>query len=250
MNYLVIYPGRFHPFHRGHLASYEYLTKKYGPDNVYIATSDVQAPVTSPFSYADKVAMMTKLGISASHIVQVRNPYQAKEIYDSIPDADDTALIYAISQKDMQGDSARFKFGTKKNGEPSYMQPLPENLKQLQPLTKHAYVDVTPTVNFKVQGVDANSASEVRKMYLKGSDADRDQIITELYGTYYPELRDIFDKKLGVAERAQGFIKEARNMRTERSVAWLERVLILEHQARHFPPAEDLIIDYLEEKKH
>jgi hypothetical protein len=249
MNYLVIYPGRFHPFHRGHLASYEYLVKKYGADNVYIATSDVQAPITSPFSYADKVAMMTKLGIPASHIIQVRNPYQAKEIYDNIPDADDTALIYAISEKDMQGDGARFKFGTKKNGEPSYMQPLPENLKQLQPLTKHAYVDITPTVNFKVRGVDANSASEIRKMYLKGNDADRDQIMTELYGTPDAELRDIFDKKLGVTERAQGFIKEARNMRTERSIAWLKQVLILEQTAHVKPIYEDLRIDYLEEKK-
>ena len=34
MNYLVIYPGRFHPFHRGHRASYEYLAKKYGEDHV------------------------------------------------------------------------------------------------------------------------------------------------------------------------------------------------------------------------
>ena len=247
MNYLVIYPGRFHPFHRGHLASYEYLTKKYGPENVYIATSDVQAPITSPFSYADKVAMMTKLGIPASHIVQVKNPYQPKEITDNLPaeEKNDTALIFAVSAKD--GD--RFTFGTKKNGEPSYMQPMPEDIKQLQPLTKHAYVDVTPTVNFKVRGVDANSASEVRKMYLKGSDADRDQIITELYGTYYPELRDMFDKKLGVAERAQGFIKEARNMRTEKSVAWLQKVLILEQRAQHSPLTEDLVVDYLEEKR-
>jgi hypothetical protein len=229
MNYLVIYPGRFHPFHRGHLSSYEYLTNKYGPENVYIATSDVQAPITSPFSYADKVAMMTKLGIPASHIVQVKNPYQPKEITDNLPPEakNDTALIFAVSAKD--GD--RFTFGTKKNGEPSYIQPLPEDIKQLQPLTKHAYVDVTPTVNFKVRGVDANSASEVRKMYLKGSDADRDQIITELYGTYYPELRDMFDKKLGLVERAQGFIKEARASRHPGAVIILEKMLHLERLA-------------------
>jgi nicotinamide mononucleotide adenylyltransferase len=252
MNYLVIYPGRFHPFHRGHLASYEYLIKKYGPENVYIATSDVQAPITSPFSYADKVAMMTKLGIPASHIVQVKNPYQAQEIVGNLPEEakNDTALIFALSAKDMAGEKPRFSFGTKKNGEPSYMQPMPEDNEFIEPLTKHAYVDVTPTINFKVRGVNASSASEVRKMYLKGNDADRDQIITELYGTYYPELRDMFDKKLGLAERAEGFIKEARNMRTEKSVAWLERVLILEQQARHQASVEDLIVDYLDEKKY
>ena len=109
MNYLVVYPGRFHPFHQGHLASYEYLTKKYGADNVYVATSDVQDPASSPFSYADKVAMMTKLGIPASHIVQVRNPYQAQELVNNLPEEvrNNTALIFAVSSKDMMSEKPR-----------------------------------------------------------------------------------------------------------------------------------------------
>lgn len=249
MNLLVVYPGRFHPFHLGHKASYDYLAKKYGADNVYIATSDVQAPLTSPFGYSDKVAMMTKLGIPAGHIVKVRNPYQVKEITDSLPDPDNTALIFAVSEKDMAGDGARFKFGTKKNGEPSYMQPLPENLKQLQPLANHAYVDVAPTVNFRVRGADANSASEIRKMYINGSDADRDQIITDLYGTYYPELRDMFDTKLGVAAKAQEFIKEARASGSPAALKALEKLLVLERSAHDYGPAEVLIEDYVEEKR-
>jgi len=248
MNLLVVYPGRFHPFHLGHKASYDYLAKKYGADNVYIATSDVQAPVTSPFSYADKVSMMTKLGIPAGHIVKVRNPYQVKELTDNLPDPENTALIFAVSQKDMAGDGARFKFGTKKNGDPSYMQALPENLKKLQPLTKHAYVDVAPTVNFRVKGADANSASEIRKMYIAGNDADRDQIITDLYGTYYPELRDIFDAKLGASERAQNIVQEARRGNLS-AIKVLEQLLILERQAHATGPTEVLVEDYIDEKK-
>jgi hypothetical protein len=249
MNLLVVYPGRFHPFHVGHKARYDYLAKKYGADNVYIATSDVQAPLTSPFSYSDKVSMMTKLGIPASHIVKVRNPYQVKEITDSLPDPDNTALIFAISEKDMAGDGARFKFGTKKNGEPSYMQPLPDNLKQIQPLTKHAYVDVAPTVNFQVRGADANSASQIRNMYIKGSEADRDQIITDLYGSYYPELRDIFDAKLGATAKAQEFIKEARASNSVSALKVLEKLLILERSAHDYGTAEVLIEDYVDEKR-
>jgi len=262
MNIIVIYPGRFHPFHRGHLASYEYLAKKYGNDNVYVATSDVQAPVTSPFTYADKVQMMTKLGIPAGHIVRVKNPYQAREIYDSIPDAENTALIYAISEKDMQGDGARFKFGTKKNGEPSYMQPMPEDLKSLQPLTKHAYVDITPTVDFQVQGVDANSASQIRKAYIEGSDADRDSIIADLYGETYPELRDTFDARLGLNEKMQDIIYGKERifagdnpvsvMREHRVklANLLEQVNLLERKVRaaHQPMQEDLVEDYIDEK--
>lgn len=249
MNIIVVYPGRFHPFHRGHKASYDYLANKFGENNVYVVTSNVQAPMTSPFTYSDKVEMMTKLGIPASHVVQVRNPYQVKEITDSLPDPENTALIYAISEKDMQGGEARFKFGTKKNGEPSYMQPMPENLKKLKPLSKHAYVVVTPTVNFKVKGVDANSASAVRKLYIDGNDQDRTNIINDLYGTPDADLQTMFDKKLGVTEKVTEIYYEARR---NKNIAVLERLLVLEQQAnnQHQVLIEELVADanYLDEK--
>jgi hypothetical protein len=214
MNIIVIYPGRFHPFHRGHQASYEYLTKTYGENSVYIATSDVTAPITSPFNFEDKVKMITKLGIPASHVVRVKNPYQATEITNSLSaeEKNQTALIFAVSEKDMQAatpenpQGPRFRFGTKKNGEPSYLQPLPENLKQLKPMSQHAYVTVTPTVNFRVQGADADSAKQIRNLYIKANPQDRDNIIADLYGEAYPEILDIFDKKLGTAEQVQEFI--------------------------------------------
>jgi hypothetical protein len=202
MNTIVIYPGRFHPFHRGHKASYDYLTKKYGENNVYIATSDPakKDPITSPFSYSDKVKMMTKLGVPAGRIVQVKNPYQAKEIVDQLTPEEraDTALIFAVSAKDAE----RFSFAPKKNGEASYLQPLPEK-GRLKPMTQQGYVAITPTVNFRVQGQDADSATAVRKLYVHGNDADRDNIIVDLYGDADSELRAIFDQRLGADKPAE-----------------------------------------------
>lgn len=195
MNIIVVYPGRFHPFHLGHKASYDYLTNKFGDTAVYIATSNVQDPETSPFDYTDKVTMMTKLGIPASHVVQTKNPYRADEIIGNLSDEEraTTALVFAVSEKD----NARFSFKPKKDGSPSYLQPLPDNLKKLKPMTDVGYVFVTPTVNFRVRGADANSATAIRKMYVAGSPADRAEIITDLYGDPDPELQAIFDKKLG-----------------------------------------------------
>lgn len=263
MNFIVIYPGRFHPFHRGHLASYEYLTQKYGADNVYIATSDVQAPVTSPFSFTDKVEMMTTLGVPAGHVVRVKNPYQAAEITNNLSDEEKatTALIFAVSEKDMLEGSARFRFGTKKNGEPSYLQPMPESEKQIKPMSEHAYVMITPTVNFRVRGADANSASQIRQMYIKGNDADRNNIIADLYGEVVPKLRDTFDARLGTTERVQEFIygtpivdagtKEpgVREHR-EKIAKLLEQVIVLEHRVKqaHQAIVEDLVEDYIEER--
>jgi hypothetical protein len=264
MNVIVIYPGRFHPFHRGHMASYEYLTNKYGDNSVYIVTSDVQAPVTSPFSYTDKVTMMTRLGVPAGHVVRVKNPYQAREITDSLSaeEKENTALIFAVSEKDMLEGSARFRFGTKKNGEPSYLQPLPAEQKQLKPMSQHAYVTVTPTVNFRVQGVDANSASQIRQAYIKGSDADRDTIIADLYGEIYPDLRDIFDARLGLNERMQDIIYGKEKIfagdnpvsimreNKQKLVALLQCVNLMEQRVRksHEPDQEELVEDYIEER--
>ena len=250
MNYLVIYPGRFHPFHRGHKASYDYLIKKYGPESVYIVTSDVQAPITSPFSFSDKVQMMTKLGIPAGHVVKVKNPYQAREITDSLTaeQKQQTVMIFAVSEKDMLEGSARFQFGTKKNGEPSYLQPMPENPKQLKPMDTHAYVAVTPTVNFKVQGKDANSASQIRQLYQKSNDIDRDKIITDLYGETDADLRSTFDRKLGNSEKIQEYIQEIRDKKITQGLRLLEQILILERESDPSPELEDLVEDYIDEK--
>ena len=199
MRTIVVLPGRYEPFHRGHKASYDHLVKQFGDNNVFIATSGVQAPITHPFAYSDKVDMITRLGISPSHVVKVKNPYQAQELTQQF-DADDTALVFAVSEKDM-GDTPRFKFGRKLDGSPSYMQPYPKDGKKLQPLSRHAYVLVTPTVDFKVRGQSVRSASEIRKMYADDNDAGREQIIADLYGSPDAHLKDIFDQRLLPAKK-------------------------------------------------
>jgi hypothetical protein len=253
MNYLVIYPGRFHPFHLGHMASYDWLTKQYGDNNVYIASSSVQAADTSPFSFSDKMTMMTKLGVPPGHVVNVKNPYQAVEITSSLSDEEraDTALVFAVSAKDAE----RFNFAPKKDGSLSYLQPIPENKKGMQPMTRHGYVAVTPTVNFRVNGVDANSASQIRKLYLDGNDSDRDQIITDLYGTPDPELRAIFDQRLGANTAQEAVIygqeavfagdnpvnvmRENKLIRIQENIQWLKNKIKTVKESQ----------DYIDERK-
>jgi hypothetical protein len=191
MQTLVIYPGRFHPFHRGHLASYQWLTKRFGEDSVFVATSAKQEPETSPFAFADKQMMMAKLGIPSGHVVQVKNPYQAQEITQNF-DPEDTVLIFAISDKDAE----RISFKPKRDGSPAYLQPFPDNGKGMQPMSKHGYAILTPRVDFKVQGQDADSASQIRKLYVKSNDAGRDSILVDLYGDADANLRKIFDQRL------------------------------------------------------
>ena len=257
MNYLVIYPGRFHPFHLGHMASYDWLTKQFGDNNVYIASSGVQAPDTSPFSFSDKMTMMTKLGVPASHVVNVKNPYQATEITSMLSDEEraHTALIFAVSEKDAQ----RFNFAPKKDGSASYLQPVPANKKGMKPMTKHGYVAITPTVNFRVKGVDANSASQIRKLYLDGNDTDRLQIITDLYGAPDPEIKDIFDQRLGANRPQEGIIygKEAvfagdapvNAMHESRAQKLRENIEFMRKQLRALREKQDYIDEHRPRKK-
>jgi len=259
MNYLVIYPGRFHPFHLGHKASYDWLAKRFGENNVYIASSSVQDPESSPFEFADKVKMATKLGVPSSHIVNVKNPYQATEITSSLTDEEkaNTALVFAVSEKDAK----RFNFAPKKDGSASYLQPVPANKKGMKPMTKHGYVAITPTVNFRVQGADANSASQIRKLYLDGNDTDRNQIIADLYGQADPELKAMFDQRLGVDAPQEAVIygqekifagdnpvnvmRERRELLTKKITEMREQLA----QFRQLNLNEQTIVDYIEEKK-
>lgn len=252
MNYLVIYPGRFHPFHLGHKASYDWLTREFGENNVYVASSNVQDPETSPFTFDDKVKMATKLDIPASHIVNVKNPYQATEITNALSDEEkqNTALIFAVSEKDAQ----RFNFAPKKDGTPAYLQPVPDDKKGMKPMTQHGYVAITPTVNFRVKGADANSASQIRKLYVAGNDADRTQIITDLYGAPDPELQAMFDKRLGVnapeesmiygAEKIYAGEQESSIMREERLACLRENIEFLQQRIQQLRDG----LDYIDEK--
>ena len=252
MNYLVIYPGRFHPFHLGHKASYDWLTDQFGENTVYVASSNVQDPETSPFEFADKVKMATKLGVPTGRIVNVKNPYQATEITAALSDEEkaNTVLVFAVSAKDAQ----RFNFAPKKDGSPSYLQPLPENKKGIKPMTKHGYVVITPTVNFRVKGADANSASQIRKLYHDGNDNDRDQIIVDLYGAADTELRDIFDQRLGVDAPQEGIIygqeriyagdNPVNIMREERLACLRENIIFLQDRIRQLRDG----LDYIDEK--
>ncbi len=252
MNYLVIYPGRFHPFHLGHKASYDWLTQQFGENSVYVASSGKQEAETSPFAYADKVKMATKLGVPAGRIKQVKNPYQATEITKALSDQEkaNTVLVFAVSAKDAQ----RFDYRPKANGSPAYLQPLPEDEKGIKPMTQHGYVVVTPTVNFRVQGADANSASQIRKLYTAGNDNDRDQIIVDLYGVADSELRDVFDQALGVNKPQEGIIygQEAvfagdnpvNIMRENRLDQLKENILYLQHRLQQLRDG----MDYIDEK--
>jgi hypothetical protein len=128
---IVVYGGRFQPFHKGHYAAYERLVSEFGKGNVYIGTSNDMSSDKSPFSFKEKKEIATKMfGVPSSMFVKVNNPYRPKEILDKY-DGKITQYIAAVGQKDADRlRSGYFKPYKGKAGygydEVGYYYPIPE----------------------------------------------------------------------------------------------------------------------------
>jgi hypothetical protein len=195
----VIYPGRFHPFHKGHKGVYNYLSSKYGGNDVYITTTDVVELPKSPFSFDEKVKMMTLTGVPLNKIIKVKNNYNLQSLVNQIPiDINRDSVIFAVSEKDMAEDPRFSKF-TKKDGSPAYLQPIPKRLDKLQPAITHGYIDTVPTTDFTILGAPARSASQLRSQYANLTPQQRKEFIKDLFGKYDDTVYNIMNNKLGVS---------------------------------------------------
>ena len=127
---IIIYGGRFQPFHKGHYAAYQNLVSEFGKANVYIGTSNDTSSDKSPFSFKEKKEIATKMfGIPASKFVKVNNPYRPMEILSKY-DGKITQYIAAVGEKDASRlKSAYFKPYKGKAGygydEVGYYYPVP-----------------------------------------------------------------------------------------------------------------------------
>jgi len=202
-NLIVVYPGRFQPWHKGHFAVYNHLVKNYGRDHVFIATSNKVDPPRSPFSFSEKTQFMHLTGVPEDRIIETRDPYRAVELVQKY-DPETTKMILAVSAKDM-ADDPRFKFGPKRDGSPSYLQPMPKDQSSMATLDRHAYIMTVPTFNFTVLGEPMRSATEVRAQFKSADDATQRAIIKDLFGQYTREVHDLMMSKLAnVSEDAAG----------------------------------------------
>lgn len=199
---LVIYPGRFQPFHKGHHAVYEWLTGKFGRNNVYIATSNKTDNLKSPFDFAEKKYFMQLTGVPDDRIIQAVQPYQIESILSTgqitVADPSRTVVIFAVSEKDMDEDP-RFSFKPKKDGSEPYFQPL-KDIRQTVGMDQHGYIMTVPTFDFTVLGKAMRSASEIRSDYSAlAQEANSNRLalfIKDLFGRYTAEAEQIMNNKL------------------------------------------------------
>lgn len=171
MSTIVIMPGGFHPYHAGHHSLYNSAKKAFPGAEVYVAaTNDTK---TRPFPFAIKEKLAKLAGVAPGHFIQVKSPFQPREITDKFNPEQDV-VIFVRSEKD-RNESPK-PGGTKKDGSPAYFQPYTG--KNVQPFGKHAYMAYLPTVEF---GPGITSATEIRNAWPNLNDKRKTAMVMSLY---------------------------------------------------------------------
>ena len=177
-NKVVVYAGRFQPFHKGHYATYSHLVKKFGKANVFIGTSNKTDNKKSPFNFKEKVMIMTTMfGIPKNRIVEVKNPYVPTEVLKKF-DKDNTAFITVVGKKDAS------RLGGK------FFTPYKDNL-DFEGYEDRGYVYIAPS------GGGGVSGTEVRNGLKSGSDEDKKKFfIKRAYPKFNQKIFDFIVDKL------------------------------------------------------
>lgn len=189
---MVLYPGRFQPFHLGHRDVFSALQNKFGRDNVYISTSNKTEEGRSPFNFSDKLVFMTAAGVPADRVIENTSPYKLPPQFDP----NNTILVVVVGAPD----SDRLRPGSfKKNGDPGYYQPF-TSVEQCKTADQHGYV-VVATERKKVVTIagkqyDASHGTEVRNLWnsVRNKPQQRTEFITQMFGRDDPELGRVLDK--------------------------------------------------------
>jgi cytidyltransferase-like protein len=232
-----IYPGRFHPFHKGHAASFKQLAQQFGLGNTYLAISSKQEQPKSPFSAQDRAKMAVALGIPSENIIAVRNPYAAQEYIDQLElDPEKTAIVFGVSKKDMEGEPAlgippdpRFSFAAKKDGSASYLQPYTKDVK---PMSQHGYIMSTDVAEFPIAGKTMRDASAIRKAYAGADEKTKMKILGDLYGDAAEKMKQVFDNNLQITEGIRRLINAIKPMLSEATIEQKQKFVKLLSEAK------------------
>lgn len=189
---VVLYPGRFQPFHLGHREVFQSLQSKFGRDNVYIATSNKTELPKSPFNFSDKFKFMIAAGVPADRILEVVSPYKLPAQFSP----ENTIFIVAVGAPDadrLKPDSV------KKDGNPSYFKSF-TNIKDATTADKHGYVIIANERNKVItlgnDQVDVSHGTQSRAAWnaVRKNPKARSQFLLQMYGRDDPELGRILDK--------------------------------------------------------
>lgn len=188
---VVVYGGRFEPFHKGHFEAYRWLCKKFGEENVWIATSNKtnfnpKSGDVSPFTFKEKKEIMVAMyDINPRRIIQCKNPaFKPEEIFDLYKGF---PIIYvtAVGKKDI----SRYKEGT-------FFRPMPAPFRLKDAEMLQSVEDGTGYYTEIPMQVKEISGSIVRKELKTARGDEREALFRKFFGKYDSVIDDLVIAKL------------------------------------------------------
>ena len=189
---VVLYPGRFQPFHLGHREVFQSLQGKFGRDSVFIATSNKTEPPKSPFNFTDKSILMHAAGIPSDRILEVASPYKLPAQFN----AANTIFVAAVGAPDAQRLAPD---SVKKDGNPGYFKTF-KNLKECATADQHGYVIIADerhkVIDINGQSVDVSHGTQTRQAWnlVRNDPEQRSAFLLQMYGRDDAELGRVLDK--------------------------------------------------------
>ena len=181
---VVVYGGRFEPFHKGHYQCYKSLVKQYGKSNVWIATSNKtnfnpKSGEISPFNFKEKKQIITTLyDVDPRRIVLCKNPaFKPQEIFEMYGNYR-PVYVAAVGRKDQERYVGNFFHPL-----PSDLE-IPDQVSELLSLDEHAgyYIEVP----MKSEGISGTLVRE--DLLAADDDKQRKKLFEQYFGKYDPSI--------------------------------------------------------------
>lgn len=181
---VVVYGGRFQPFHLGHYKAYKWLCNKFGKENVWIATSnktnfDEKKDKVSPLSFKERKEIIVGMyGIPERRVIQCKNPaFSPEEIFNQYKG--ETIYVAACGDKDGERYKGNFK----------RLDPSSENF--TPPTKKGPYFVEIPPMGKGMSG------TEVRDAIINASDEDLEKVFKKYFGEYDSMVARLLKMRFG-----------------------------------------------------
>jgi hypothetical protein len=188
----VVYGGRFQPMHSGHYALYQKLTRRFGEDNVFVATTVSKEAQTqqkagnfskNPFTFEEKTYIAKKM-FGIQNIVQT-SPYRP-ELDKMGRDPNTNGVVLVFSEKD----AGRLK------SSPS-IHPLPKDLNSMEAYyedgnMKRAYILEMPIEQGGMSATDFRNDMSDSGM----DDNEKQNTFVKFFGKFDQEIFDFIKERL------------------------------------------------------
>lgn len=195
---VVVYGGRFQPYHRGHHAVYKSLVNHFGDDHVWVATSNKVTEDPSFLTFDERKRFMKLLGVREDRIAQAKNPaFAPHEVFKQFKEP--LAYIAVGGQKNgdrYTGNDFFEPYPTDDKGQPMKFERVKDKLLPLS--AKRGYYLLAS------QAAGGLSGTQIRKELMTGDDAARRKAFEKHLGKVDDELYKVLQDKLRVDRVSEG----------------------------------------------